>query len=199
MLAQGRLAGLSGNAVEDLAGRLKEASGSEPNPHEINTLMALFSEARFTEAAILAQTLTVRFPFNGFGWNVLGTVLKQLGRSADALASMQKAAALSPHDANVHSNLGVIFLDLGKSSEAETSFRRALEIEPDYAEAHSNLGNALKDLGRLDEAVASYRQALQINPDFAEAHNNLGTALRELGQLDDAVTSYHLALGNQTR
>lgn len=99
VLEQGRQRGLQGEAVAALAGRL------EPTPQEIASLMTLFTEGRYTEAATLARTMTVRFPLHGFGWKVLGTAFKQMGRSADALAPMQKAAALSPNDAEAHSNL----------------------------------------------------------------------------------------------
>ncbi len=165
-----------------------------PGPQEINKLMALFGGGRYTEAAALAQTMTVRHPRYGFGWKALGAVLLQMGRNADALVPMQKAAALLPGDAEAHNNLSVIFMKLNRADEAEASCRRALQVKPDYAEAHNNLGSILKDVGRLEEAEASYRRALQVKPDYAEAHYNLGTTLKELGRLNEAEASYWRAL-----
>ena len=133
--------------------------------------------------------MTQNFPHDGFGWKALGVVLQQMGRSADALVSMQKAAALSPSDAEAHNNWGSALKDLGQLDEAVASYHRALKIKPDFAEAHNNLGNGLRALGQLDDAVASYRRALEIKPGYAEAHNNLGVALKDLGRLDDAVAS----------
>ncbi|OHC68094.1 MAG: hypothetical protein A2045_10215 [Rhodocyclales bacterium GWA2_65_20] len=160
----------------------------------MNTLLALFAEGRYAEVESLALALTEHFPLHGFGWKALGVALKQMGRIADALTPMQKAAALSPSDAEAHSNLGNALMDLGRLDEAEASCRRALQIKPDYAEAHSNLGNTLRELGRLDAAEASCRRALQIKPDFAEAYNNLGATLQELSRLDEAVASYRQAI-----
>ena len=168
--------------------------GNKPSPQEINALMALFTEGRYTEAATLAQSMTERFPLHEFGWKVLGVLFQQRGRSADALIPMQKATALSPGDAEAHSNLSNTFRDLGRLDEAEISCRRALKIKPNYAEAHSNLGNILWNLGRLDEAKASYQRALQIKPDYAEAYNNLGNTLGDLGRLDEAEVSFRRAL-----
>lgn len=165
-----------------------------PSPQEINTLVALFTEGRYAEAATLAQTMTERFPLHGFGWNVLGAAFNQMGRSADALGPMQKAASLSPSDSDAHNNLGVTLLELDRLEEAEASCRRALKVKPGFAEAHYNLGNTLKRRGRLDEAGASYRRALQIKPDYAKAHSNLGNALHDLGRLDEAAASYRRAL-----
>ncbi|MEO8331907.1 MAG: tetratricopeptide repeat protein [Gallionella sp.] len=167
---------------------------NNPSPEEMNTLGALFGQRLYMEAATLAKALTVRYPLNGIGWTVLGVAYSQMGRNADALEPMQKAALLAPGDADAHSNLGNTLRSLGKLDEAEASCRRALQIKPDFVEAHSNLGNTLRDLGRLDEAEASYRMALQIKPDFVEAHSNLGNALRDLGRLDEAEASYRLAM-----
>ncbi|MBF8277128.1 MAG: Methyltransferase type 11 [Candidatus Brocadiaceae bacterium] len=172
---------------------------------EIDVLVSLFNQKRYVEAEHLARSLTERFPRYGVGWKALGAVLKQTGRSSDALAPMRKAAALLPGDAEAHSNLGIVLEDLGHVDDAVASYRLALKIKPDFAEAHNNLGNALQSLRRLDEAEASYRRALdeaeasyrralEINPDYAEAHNNLGNAFLSLGRLDEAEASYRRAL-----
>jgi tetratricopeptide (TPR) repeat protein len=189
-----RQRGLSDETVEALVGRLEGASGSEPSPQEIKILISLFNEGKYTESVVIARALTDRFPRHGVGWKVLGAALKRMERKSEALAPMQKAAELLPHDAESHNNLGAILQDLGWSDKSEVSCRRALEIKSDFAEAHSNLGVALKDLGRFDDAVASCRRALEINPDHADAYSNLGLALCEFGRLDDAVASCRSAL-----
>ncbi len=169
-------------------------SKNNPSTKEINALVALFTDKRLAEAVALAQAMTVRFPQHEFGWMALGGAFKQMGRSADALAPMQKAAALLPGDVEAHFNLGVTFQELGCLDEAEASYRRALQISPDYVAAHCNLGNILKDMNRLDEAEASYRRALQIKPDLAEAFSNLGLTLRDMGRMDEAEESFRRAL-----
>jgi len=166
----------------------------EPNPREIDALVAQFNDGRYPEVATLAQTMTERFPQHAFGWKVLGAVLSQMGRNAESLIPMRKAVALSYDDADAHSNLGNAQQYLGQLDDAVASYRRALDIKPEYADAHNNLGNALRDLGQLDEAVASCRRALEIRPDFAYACGNLGNALQNIGKVDDAVASYRRAL-----
>jgi len=154
----------------------------------------LFAHGRFSEAATFAQSLTVRYPLNQIGWTTLGVAFSQMGRMADALIPMRKAAELFSEDADVHSNLGYTLHGLSQLAEAETSCRRAIQIRPDFAEAHNNLGNTLRDLGRPEEAVDSYQHALKIKPDFAEVHNNLGNVLRDLDQPEQAEASYRQAL-----
>ena len=194
VLVQGRQRGLQGEAVEALAGRLESSSGNEPSSQEMETLAALFNEGRYTEAELHACTMTTLYPRHDFGWKVLGAVFKKMGRSADALAPMQKVVALSPNDAEGHTNLGTTLHDLGRLVEAETSYRRALEIKPDYAEVHTNLGVLLKGQGHLVEAEASYRRALEIKPDLVDSHFNLGNVLQKLGRFAEAEISYRQAL-----
>lgn len=157
-------------------------------------MIALFNQQRYPEARTLALSMTKNFPRDRMSWMMLGMSLMQMGQSAEALAPMQKAAALSTGDADAHNILGIVLYDLGRLAEAEASYRRALQIKPDYEVAHYNLGNTLKDLGRLDEAEASYRRALQIRPDYAVAHNNLGLTLQKMGKQEEAEASYRRAL-----
>lgn len=192
--AQVRQMGLRGEAMDALAGVLERPSGKEPAPREVGELMALFSSGQLAQAAAAAQAMTLRFPLHGTGWMALGMVYGQMGRIEEALAPMQKAAALLPDDAEAHYNLCVTLRKLGRAAEAEASCRRALEINPDFAMAHCNLGDFLQDLGRLPEAEASFRRALAIEPNFAQAHNNLGGNLQEQDRLAEAEASYRRAL-----
>lgn len=207
VFALARQQGLDGPEAEALALQLEgvapaatapqtvgQAGASSPAPREIDALVSLFNTGQFNEALPLAQDMTVCFPGHWMGWKMLGVLFNQMGRSADALLPMQKAAALLPDDAEAHNNLGITLQELGRLDEAESSYRRALQIHPDYARAHSNLGSTLQSLGRLDEAEASYRQAIRIKPDYAKAHCNLGAILQELGRLDEAEASLRQAL-----
>lgn len=165
-----------------------------PSPEAIQTLVALFNNGRYAEAANLARSMTEKFPLYAFGWGTLGVVLQKLGRNQDALLPLQKAASLSPNDAQAHSNLGNTLSDLGRLEEAEVSLRRAIAIKNNSADAHVNLGATLNDLGRLNEAQACYLKALQIDPNLAEAHYNLGNTLKNIWRLDEAEASYWRAL-----
>jgi Tfp pilus assembly protein PilF len=107
---------------------------------------------------------------------------------------MQKAAALSPENPDVHNNLGMTLRDFGRLEEAEASFLCSLQIKPDNAEVHNNLGITLLDMGRLEEAGDCFIRALQLNPDYAEAHNNLGISLMDRGLFKEAEASYRRAL-----
>ncbi len=214
VLALAREQGLQGEEVDVLARRLEgeqPAAGqtdaevayagkpaanreNEPGSQEINTLAELYNQRRYGEAILLAQTMTMRYPRNEFGWKILGATLKQLGRGADALAPMQQAVALCSEDADAHCNLAVVLLDLGRLDEAEVANRRVLQLTPGSVLAHSNLGVTLQAQGRLNEAEASFRRALQINPDYAKAYFNLGCLLYSLKRHAEAETNLRQAI-----
>lgn len=168
--------------------------GKNPGAQEINALAQLFSKGRLAEATVLAKTMTERYPLHGFGWKILGAVLKQIGRNAEALPFLQQAAALSPKDAQVHDLLGMALQDMGRPVEAELSYRQAVSADPRNVSAHCNLGTTLQDLGRLSEAEASFRRVLQLEPHLAEAHYNLGNTLKKMGRLIEAEACYRRAL-----
>ena len=169
---------------------------AEPKPQEFNAVIDLFNASRFEEAAARAAALTVRFPQHGMSWKILGVALMQLGRNADALLPMRKAATLLPNDAESHNNLGITLNSLGRHEEAEASFRQALAINPNDVQAHGNLGVALQHAGAFDAAEASYRRALELAPDYAKVHNNLGALLQSMRRLEEAETCFRNALAH---
>ena len=192
VLAQGRQRGLSGPEVDKLVARLGAAAEAAPAAQEINGALALFNAGRMVELEPIARTLTERFAGHGFGWQLLGVVLKALGRNDEALVAMQRAVELRPNDAEVHHNLGLIHQVLGDLDAAVACYLRALAIRPDLADAHACLAAVLHAQGRPLEAEASLRRALEVRPD-AGTYRNLGRLLRARGQLADAEASLRAA------
>lgn len=208
VLELAKLHGLEGERANELTARFDGEGQSvqpsasanhdgEPSQSDIDTLMSLFAQGQFSKVIPIAQALTERYPRHGVGWKALGVLYMQLGQSSNALVPMQKAAALSPDDAEAHNNLGIALYELGRLGEAEASYRRALQICPSDAGVHSNLGAALQKSRRLGEAEACYRHALKIRPDYAKALSNLGSILQESGRLVEAEACYRRALKSQ--
>jgi predicted O-linked N-acetylglucosamine transferase (SPINDLY family) len=201
ILALARQHGLEGKEVTALAARLEEgipivdpSDGNSPSSKDMDKLLSLFHQGRYSEVVTLARRIIDCFPLHEFGWKSLGAALKQLGRNIEALETMKKAAALAPNDVESIFNLGVTLQELKRLEEAADCYRQALIIDPGYADAALNLGVALNNMGHLDEAEEYLRRALQIKPTSAAAHSNLGATLMDLGRLDEAVTSYRRSL-----
>lgn len=163
-----------------------------PDAQEKEAMTALFTEDRLAELETLFKTWIVRFPKYVFGWQALGAILIQQGRSAEELAPIQKALVnLQPEDAIAHFSFGNTQLELGQFDDAVASYHQSLKIKPDFAEAYSNLGSVLQHLGQLDDGKTTVRE-----PDLpdARAYFNLGNTQQELGQPDSAAASYRQAL-----
>jgi tetratricopeptide (TPR) repeat protein len=172
----------------------QKLKANNPSQQQLTSLLEHYQNRRFNDAEKLAVFITNEFPKHQFAWKVLGAILGARGRKSESVDANQTAVALSPQDAEAHSNLGNTLKELGRLDEAEASCRQAIALKPDFAEAHYNLGITLQELGRLDEAEASYTNAIALKPDYAVAHGNLGITLHELGRLDEAEASFRQAI-----
>jgi uncharacterized protein (TIGR02466 family) len=187
--------GFDSKKLEVLLSQSKATTDTKvPSQAQLDSLLKHYQNGRFGDAERLAIFITKDCPKHPFGWKVLGAIFGETDRKAEAINANQTAVALSPQDAEAHSNLGITLQELGRLEEAEASYKQAIALKPDYVEAHYNLGNTLKELSRLDEAEASYTQAIALKPDYTEAHSNLGITLQELGRLEEAEASYRQAI-----
>jgi tetratricopeptide (TPR) repeat protein len=158
----------------------------------LNELRTLLQIGRLPELESQAAQLTNRYPRSGRAWKALGVALHLQGK--DAIACLQRAAALMPETAEAHANLALALLAANRYDEAIASLRRALQLRPDDAGSHNNLGNALRSSGRLEEALVSYRRAVELRPEDADMQGNLGNAYHGLHRAAEAVTCYRQAL-----
>ncbi len=120
---------------------------------------------------------------------LLAMALRLQDRNADALALLQRAAALRPNDALIQNGLGTALDACAEGEAALEAFRRACELAPEAAQLWANLGKSLGDRGRFDEAVPVLERALQLG-DHHTTHLRLAYALRVLGRTDEAARSY---------
>ena len=174
--------------------QIENVDNANPSQQQLNILLDHYQNRRFSDAEKLAVSIIQKYPNHHFAYKVLGAVFRQAGKKSEAVMANQKAAALSPQDAEAHKNLGSTLKELGRLEEAEASYAQAIALKPDFVEAHNNLGNILREMGKLNKAEFSYRQAIALKPDYAQAHNNFGVTLRELGRFEEAEASYGQAI-----
>jgi tetratricopeptide (TPR) repeat protein len=167
-------------------------SGASLSSTQLNQLAILVKDGRHLDLEGMARVFLVEHSTSGLLWKLLGLALWMQGK--DALQPLQRAAELSPDDAEAHRNLGNARRAAGQLEQAAKSHTRALAIKSDYAEAHNDLGSVQQDLGRLDEAMTSFQRALAFKPDFALAQSNLGNVLTLKNQRVEAEASCRRAL-----
>jgi tetratricopeptide (TPR) repeat protein len=126
---------------------------------------------------------------NSVALSNLGEALDRAGRTQEALACYEAAAAIAPLDPNLHYNWGNALLKLDRPAEALRHYTFALpRHSPRNLDAlHSNMGSAREALGDYAGAEDCFRRALALAPDVATTHFNLGSVLGRLGRNEEAI------------
>jgi tetratricopeptide (TPR) repeat protein len=113
----------------------------------------------------------------------------KVGKSGEALRSLQAAVRLVPDDADILARFGYSLLLTRNLRQAVEVLRRAIALRPDAAEVHEHLGVALQLIGDDESAIASYREAVRLSPDLGRAQGQLGELLFAKGRRSEAATA----------
>jgi tetratricopeptide (TPR) repeat protein/transglutaminase-like putative cysteine protease len=138
----------------------------------------------------------------------IGAALLAQGRVAEALAEMERLAALHPKEASHRLHLAIAYFQLGFPVDGVAEARRAIALEPERAWGYRVLGLGLQhdDVGRFRGpgfdragALAAFRKARQLDPKHAGGRAGLagllavGTDGRDVGpgrDLDEALSEW---------
>ena len=132
-------------------------------------------------------------------WYERGTVLEDLGRFADAIASYDKALTLEPRRealANLWLRRGNAYqYGLGEYDASLACYDRVLQLQPEQVQGWHHRGNALLyGYHQPESAIDCYRRALDIDPQLALTWRNQGNALMDMMRYSDAIVSYDHSL-----
>ncbi|MDP3852247.1 tetratricopeptide repeat protein [Phenylobacterium sp.] len=116
-----------------------------------------------------------------------GVALSLLGRSAEAMITLQRAVAEDPKAWRAWNALGREYDNRTQWAEAGAAYEQALSASGGAALVYNNRGYSRLLQNRRDEAVADLVAALQKRPDLVEARTNLRLALALRGDYDRAV------------
>jgi tetratricopeptide (TPR) repeat protein len=114
---------------------------------------------------------------------VLGDCLRLAGRTDEALAALDKAAALQPQSPLPWLTRANTLIRAGRTDEAASAYERALAISPEHAEALRGLGDLAFVGGDMPAAAGFYARVLAAAPLDAGAMVKLGV-VRMRGQRD---------------
>jgi TolB-like protein/Flp pilus assembly protein TadD len=113
--------------------------------------------------------------------------LSAVGRTQEAIGSMQRAREIEPLSIGVNLYLGVAQTHAGQQDLALRQFQQCVELEPGYYRTYFFLGRNLAWLGRYEEAVEAFEKALSLTPDNIEALAFMGAALAGKGERQRAL------------
>lgn len=104
-----------------------------------------------------------------------GAALANLGRSEEALKSLNRALEMDPNDAAAWISKGNVFIPMGQLDEALFCFDKAIELNPNLAAAWQGKGKALQKMGRDAEARNCFQQAESLGGISDDIPLDLGT------------------------
>lgn len=116
-----------------------------------------------------------------------GIALIKLGRSGEAMASLQAAVAEDPRAWRAWNALGSEFDRRHDWTRAEEAYGHAISSSDGAAIAYNNRGYSRLSQNRPDLAIPDFVAALDKKPDMAPARNNLRLAMSMQGEYDRAV------------
>ena len=112
---------------------------------------------------------------------LLGTALRELGRTRAAETHFRQALALDPRNMQALEQVAAADFNRRRYREALELYRRQLEIDPGKATTHVNVGAALFYLDRAEEAIRSLERALELDPTLETARSNLEQMRKAVG------------------
>jgi len=186
---------------------LREALRLEPDNADIHADLASLYFAHHDDEATLSELReAIRIvPFGAPQHMALAGELESLGRTAEAIAELQRTITMRPADTEVSAVLVQLDLDHKDGQGAMEELRRSLNASAAYFPDESGLvetrlpdetelAELLRQNHELDAAVEQYSYILRFQPDNAGVHNDYGNVLLDQNRLDEAIGEYNEAL-----
>lgn len=160
----------------------------------VDRAIALHQRNELRKAEALYRQVLASDPRELDAWHLLGALLLETERPAEAVNLLESAIRRSPRQAVFYANLGEALRRVGRLDEAKANLERAIALAPALAEPHSTLGLVLSAMGRLVEAIGPLERAASLKPSLTNAHVALATVFQDLGRLDSAAACCAWAL-----
>ncbi len=144
-------------------------------PDNVDALHAL-AEAyagdseRASDIEALLRRVTALAPAHVSAWVLLGSLLHENERPAEAIECYRHAVDLEPGNAVAWAGLGANYAQISDMDRSAAAYARSLELDPVRPGIHMSHAHALKSLGRQEEALREYRTAIAQKPEFGEAY-----------------------------
>ncbi|MBK8810928.1 MAG: tetratricopeptide repeat protein [Acidobacteria bacterium] len=130
----------------------------------IDNAIRLLEQRDFAGAEAEARNAVKLSPRSAVAFNVLGIVLDEQGKSADALTAFSTAIKLAPTFISPKNNLGRLLANQGKLAEALAQFEAVLKIEPTHLQARYNAAAIYAETSKFDKSAEYFALLLKANP-----------------------------------
>ena len=156
--------------------------------------VALYELGRAAEAEARVRQGLGKLPKDFALNNLLGVLLKNQGRHAEALAALALAEKADPKSLSPLINRGNVYLAMNDGPRAVELYKRLSRLDPKEPEHLRLHGVALRLTGDLEGALRQFELARQLAPKDDRAWVDSASALRELERHEEAAAMVDRAL-----
>lgn len=135
------------------------------------------------------ERLTVAHPELAAPYLERGVGFAMLGRTEEALACFDRAAALEPGEPRSYDHKAVTLLRLQQVDQALHTLDEGLRHCPSSGTLHCRRGIGLATAGRNAEALAAFERSLEVDPAYAQAWAYKGDVEARSGDSAAAIAS----------
>lgn len=158
------------------------------------TAIALLGQGRFTAAVAWARQATESTPADLVGWILLANTLIELRQYPEAQLAWERAAAISPQDAEVIYLSGVIAFRNGHLDDALAEARRGLAAAPNDLRLWGLLAHTYYQAQHAQEALEATEHGLLLAPMWVPLIQVRAQIFLQLKQFDAALAAINSAL-----
>ncbi|MFI5838971.1 tetratricopeptide repeat protein [Catenuloplanes sp. NPDC051500] len=145
----------------------------------------LVEAGRFDAAGTMLSRMVAENPDDAGAWVLLGRAHLGNGEIPAALAALDEAVRIAPHEYLVLYLRGYLLVRADRDLEAEASLRAAIAVAPDEAATFVVLSRLIRGApGRAQEASTLAREAVNRDPELPGAHLAVCLAAAVLGDND---------------
>jgi tetratricopeptide (TPR) repeat protein len=119
-------------------------------------------------------------------YHYLVAILRQQGRSEEALSLLQDSARFQEEDASFQFLFARLLSELGRKDQAVEKLKASIRLNPKTSEPYVQLGKIFQEQGDFEASELSYLQALSHGPRSPEASLGLGSIALSRGDFDSA-------------
>ncbi len=141
-----------------------------------------------------AQRFLHNRPRDPHGYYLLGTLLLEEGRTAQAIDAFRKTFVDRPNHTKAHLEIASAYVNLMQFEEAIKHLETVLKVDQSSARGHFLMGKCLEKLYRMDEAISAYTSAVAADANFKEAHFSLGLLYRTVAEHEKALAHFKTTL-----
>ena len=154
-------------------------------PTRTNLLQALINSEQFEAAEKIGADPAA--PVSPQLMRARAAIARKLGRPAEAIVLLERAAAHAPKDWAIWNNLGNALNENDEPEKAVAALEKAKALNPGKAVVHLNLGRALAAATRYKESSVAFERAAQLDPSDGMALFEHGRSILRQGQAEQAL------------